>query len=128
MSLGNIFRPGVNSVADSEKPSDAVSIPQGTIFRDRLNIGTFKFVKVCVDRQNGGLVDKFLIPPEDIARFCQKFCQRRLFFHLPSIPYFGDEFHRLSKISIFTSNICTVDDCLVLSICSCIYIHHSLRY
>ena len=101
MSIGDVFTSSVNLVDDSEKASDAASTPQGTIVRDKLNIDTFKFVKVCVDRQNGGLVDKFLIPPEEIARFCQKICQRRLLIHLPSILYIGGEFHRLCIRSIY---------------------------
>ena len=41
------------------------------------NVAIYKFMHVCSDNQNGGLVNKVVLPPAEIKRFCNDIAPNR---------------------------------------------------
>ena len=41
------------------------------------NVAIYKFMHVCSDNQNGGLVNKVVLPPAEIKRFCHDIAPNR---------------------------------------------------
>ena len=61
----------------SSTSTESASVKDDVHLGGEKNVAVYKFMHVCSDNQNGGLVNKIVLPPAEIKRFCNDIAANR---------------------------------------------------